>query len=361
MRCPSCSTEGADGAADCGSCGVNFAKWKAKADKAAFEAAALAEAALLTAPAGPTPPTSTLKVTLGVLGFLCAAVFAAYAVVHRQVEPPASGGVLVQPGAFRPRLQPIESAIYRAGPPTVADAQFISNEVTSLAGAVLERDAQNPFVRDAVGDLMEFAGAVAPPEDGALLPTARLDWARRWEVIRGRRFEKATWLHAAITPDDAPPPDFERAAARMQTAGHRLKTLMAEVPPELARFGKEDVNLADVKKLGAPAREKIELWRDWRTQWQSEVDQALLGFPKPEEIPAELQKVYDGLVRSAQQTRNPPSPGPGAAATAAEAAEVYLPGKESREKWVEDVTASLAELDDGINAARQAKAEAPKG
>lgn len=360
MKCPSCSAEGPDEAADCGACGVNFAKWKAKVEKAAFEAAAMAEAAVLY-PARPAPPTSTLNVTLGVMGFLCAAVLAAYALVHRRVEPPpARSGVLVRPEAFRERIRPIESALYRAGPPTAADARAVSDAVTSLAGAVLERDQQNPFVRDAVGDLMEFAGAVAPPDDGALLPTARLDWARRWEVIRKRRFEKAPWFHAAMTPDDAPPPDFERAAARMQTAGHRLKTLMAEAPGQLARFGKDDVTLADAKRLGAPAREKLEVWRDWRGKWQAEVDQALIGFPKPEEIPPALQKAYDRLVRSAQEARTPPSPAPGPGASAAEAAQAYLPGKESRDKWVADVAASLDELDEGIGAARQAGAEAAK-
>lgn len=361
MKCPSCSAEGPDETPECAVCGVNFAKWRSKAEKAAFEAAAAAEAAVLF-PNRPAPPASTLKVTLGVLGLLTAAVLGAYAVLQRRIEPPpARGGVLVAPDPFRSRIQPIEAALYRAGPPTAADAQFISDELTSLAGAVLERDQQNPFVRDAVGDLMEFAGAVAPPEDGALLPTARLDWARRWEVIRTRRFAKAAWLHAAITKDDAPPPDFERAAARIQSAGHRLKTVMAEVPPQLARFGKEDVTLADAKKLGAPAREKLQNWREWRTKWQREVDLALIGFPKPEEVPPELQKVYDRLVRCAQETRNPPDPGPQAPASPAEAAEAYLPGKESRDKWVEDVGAALSEIDDGINAARRPPAEAAGG
>lgn len=356
MKCPSCSVTCKDEAEECAACGVNFSKWKAKVEKAAADAAVAAEAAILNPPPKPAPPASTLKLTLGALGLLCSAVLVAYAVVHRQVEPPAaSGGTLVRPEAYRPRFHAIEALLYKAGPPTAADAQAISGDVISLAGAVLEGEQQNPFVREAVGDLTEFAGVVAPPEDGAMLPNARLDWARRWEVIRARRFEKAPWLHAAMTPDDRPAPDFERAAARIQTAGHRLKTMIMEAPAEIARFGKEDVNLADVKRSGAPAREKIEHWRDWRTKWQGEVDQALIGFPKPDEIPPELQATYDRLTRSAQAARNPPNPGPGAAASGAEAAEVYLPGKEARDAWVEGVTASLSELDDGVNVARDSK------
>lgn len=350
MKCPSCSAPGKDEADECAACGVNFAKWQAKVEKDAVAAGA----AILSPPPKPSPPASTLKLTLGALGFLCLAVLVAYAVVHSQVEPTVKqGGILVRPDAYRPRIQAIEALLYKAGPPSTHEAKSISDAVISLAGTVLEREQENPFVRGAVGDLTEFAGVVAPPEDGAILPNARLDWARRWEVIRARRFEKAPWLHGAVTPDDRPAPDFERAAARIQTAGHRLKTLIAEAPAEIARFGKEDVTLADVKRGGAPAREKIEQWRDWREKWQAEIDQALVGFPKPDEIPPELQAIYDRLTRSAQGARNPPNPGPGTSASAAEAAEVYLPGKESRDAWVETVTTSLSELDEGINAARQ--------
>lgn len=355
MKCPSCSAPGKDEAEECAVCGVNFAKWRAKAEKAAAEAEFAAEAARLYPSPPPAAPASTLKMTLGVLGVLCAAVLVAYGVAHRTVDPPpAQGGILVRPEAYRPRLSAIEAALYRAGPPTPADAKFIADETISLAGIVLERDQQNPLVRETVGDLMEFAGVVAPPEDGALLPNARIDWARRWEVIRGRRFEKASWLHAPVTADDGPPPDFERAAARIQTAGHRLKTLLADLPPQVERFGKDDVDAADVKRFGAPALEKVQQWREWRSKWQAEVDQALLGFPKPDEIPQELQAPYDRLVLSAREARNPPTP----KAPAGDAA-VYLPGKEARDAWIQGVNTALSEIDDGIGAARQAKA-APK-
>ena len=342
-------------AEDCAACGVNFAKWRAKAEKAASEAEFSAEAARLYPSPPSGPPASTLKKTLGVLGILCAGVLVAYGVAHRTVDPPPEAGILVRPDAYRPRISAIEAALYRAGPPTVADAKFISDETISLAGTVLERDQQNPLVRETVGDLMEFGGVVAPPEDGAMLPNARIDWARRWEVIRARRFEKASWLHAPVTADDGPPPDFERAAARIQTAGHRLKSLLADLPPQVERFGKDDVDAADVKKFGAPALEKVQHWREWRTKWQSEVDQALLGFPKPDEIPPELQAPYDRLVRSAREARNPPNP------KAADASAVFLPGKDSRDAWVLGVNTALSEIDDGIGAARQAKAASEKG
>jgi hypothetical protein len=354
VKCPSCSAEGPDEAADCGVCCVNFAKWKAKVDKAAFEAAALAEAARLHPPPPPAAPASTLKLTLGAMACLCALVFAGYAVAHKAVEAPASAGALIRPDAYKPRIQAIEGGLYRAGEASRSDAKLISDEATSLAGSVLERDRQNPLVREAVGDLMEFAGVVASAAEAAeMMPKARLDWARRWELLRARRFEKAPWLHAAITPDDAPPPDFERAAARMQTVGHRLKTLLADLPGQLERFGKDDVGPADVKRFGAPAREKVEKWAEWRLRWLGAVDQALLGFPRPDEIPSDLQAPYDKLVRAAQGALNPPNPGTGTPAAGSEA--VYLPGKASRDEWMEAVGRALAELDEGIAAARGAK------
>ena len=84
MKCPSCAADAADGSAECSACGVNFAKWRAKVEKQAADAAVAAEAAILNPPSA---PGSTLKTTLGVMAVLCLAVFGAYAVAHRAVEP----------------------------------------------------------------------------------------------------------------------------------------------------------------------------------------------------------------------------------------------------------------------------------
>lgn len=357
MKCPSCSAERPEGAPECEACGVNFAKWQAKVEKAAAEAAAAPP------PAPPPPPRSTLGITLSVLAFLCLGTYAAYDFASQRIAPPQEKtGVLVKPEAYRGRIQALEAALYKDAPPTLADAQAVSNEASQLAGAIMERHQKNPFVRDAVGDIMEFAGAVSSAEEGlTMLPTARLDWTRRWEAVRARRFEKAPWFHAAVTAADGPAPDFERAAARIQTAGHRLKTLLASVPPELEAFGDEDVNMPDLQKDPGGAKAKIEAWRAWTAAWEPRVDQALGDFPKPDEIPEELQFAYDTLVRSAQEARNPPNPGPGAFVAGAALSEVYLPGKRLRDTWAANIGNWLDGLGDSIKGARDAKNAPKKG
>ncbi|TPW21010.1 MAG: hypothetical protein FD126_1118 [Elusimicrobia bacterium] len=351
MKCPSCSAEGPDEAAECTACGVNYAKWKAKVEKAAAEAAAAPP------PEPPPPPRSTLKTTLGVLAAASVAVYTAYDVASRRIAPPEeTGGVLVRPDAYRPRIQALEAALYKKAPPTHADVRTISDAASQLAGAVLERHPQNPFARSAIGDLLEFSGAVAAAEEGmTMLPTARLDWTRRWESVRARRFAKAPWFHKAVTAAEGPPPDFERAAARILSAGHRLKTLLAGVPAEFEKFSVDDVNLADKERDAGRAAAEIEAWRAWRTDWQGRVDEALTGFPEPDEIPAELQFTYDTLVRSAQETRTPPNPGPGVVSSGKAVNEVYQPGKPMRDAWLAGLAEWLSGLDESIKGARAAK------
>lgn len=357
MKCPSCSADGPDEAAECAACGVNYAKWQTKLEKAAEAAAAAAEQAILNPPPPPAAPGSTLKLTLGVMATLCVAVYAAYDFTRQRIEPPEEkGGVLVKPDAYRPRIQALEAALYKDAPPNLADARAISDAASRLAGAVMERHPSNPFARGAIGDLMEYSGAVAAAEEGmSLLPTARLDWTRRWETVRARRFEKAPWFHKAVTAADGPPPDFERAAARILSAGRRLKTLLAAVPAEFERFSVDDVNLADKERDAGRAAAEIEAWRAWRTDWQGRVDEALTGFPEPDEIPAELQFAYDTLVRSAQEARTPPNPGPGVFVSAKAVNDVYQPGKPMRDAWLDGLSGWLSGLDESINGARNAK------
>ncbi|MBI5594834.1 MAG: hypothetical protein HY928_01965 [Elusimicrobia bacterium] len=353
MTCPNCAAPAEETAEECSACGVIFAKWKAKAEKAAAEKAAEPE----PAPVPPPPPPSTLRNTVILLSCLCVAVYAVYQAVLRHVEPPAEKvGVVIKPEAYRAQISAIEGALYKDAPGTLQDAQVLSNEASHLAGSLMEKHPGNPLVRDAVGDIMEFSGAAAAAGEGLTMPpNARLDWTRRWEGLRARRFEKAPWFHAPVTSADGPPPDFEKAAQRILTTANTLKALAAALPAELEGFGDSEVGLAGLKKGGAD-KERLERWRSWAAGWASRVDAALAGFPRPDEIPAELQGPYDELVRAAQDTRNPPNPGPRAFVSAAELRAVYLPGKEARDAWVAGLASMLGALPDAVNGARQAKA-----
>lgn len=363
MKCPACSADGPDGAPECAACGVNFAKWQAKLEKKAAEEAAAAQAAAAAPPAPPPAPKSTLGLTVGLMAALCVAVYFAYDVAQRRLEPPADkSGVIVKPDAYRPLITALEASLYKEEPAALADAQAVSDAASRLAGSIMERNQKNPFVRDAVGDLMEFSGAVGTAEEGLQMPpNARLDWIRRWETVRARRFEKAPWFHASVTSADGPAPDFERAAARLQTTAHRLRSLLEALPPELEGFGEDDVTLQALKRDGDKAKERLDAWRLWVAAWQPRVDQALTGFPQPDEIPPELQFQYDTLVRSAQEARNPPNPGPGVFSSGAALTAVYLPGKRSRDTWLANIAGWLGGLDESIAGARAARAEAKKG
>ena len=69
MTCPRCSTEVQDGAKDCPSCGIIFAKWRAPRAKAPDPPAAADAPAAMAAPAwslrdpAPPPPPETLGIT----------------------------------------------------------------------------------------------------------------------------------------------------------------------------------------------------------------------------------------------------------------------------------------------------------
>ena len=86
-------------------------------------------------------------------------------------------------------------------------------------------------------------------------------------------------------------------------------------------------------------------------------DAALAGFPKPEEIPAELQGPYETLVRAGLAASNPPNPGAGVFLMASEPAAkaLYLPDKHGRDGWQKSMDDWLAGLPDQVNGAREAK------
>lgn len=379
MRCPSCSAEGPDGAAECPACGVIFAKLKARAEKAAPPP---------SAPAAAKPAGSGLGNALVLLACLGAFVYGGYRFYEGRVSPPptqAQGG-LVNPEPYKAEILAIEAAVYQ-GSGSVQEVAAAAEAATNrIAEGLMRKHGHNPAARGAADDLMDFAARmVGAQESLGASPTARLEFVRAWETLRAKRFAQADWFHApeAVKPGAAP--DFEKAAQSLLNAAMNLRALMDSVTSELDQFGEravqlrsassyelenprpaEDVegqwaaeNKAARKRAAAEAAEdqpRLAAWRDWVPGWQARVDAAMTGFPQPSEIPNELHYAYESLVRAAGAARQPPNPGPGAFTSGSQLNALYLPDKRSREEWVRGVTASLAELPQQVNAAREAKA-----
>ncbi len=194
MKCPSCAVETADASEECQACGVNFAKWRAKLEKAAD---------------GPPPEHLTkppVQVTGSHLGavvivlVLFGAVAAAYGVYKKSAEPVAvqDNAKVFDPTAYKAQISALEMTLYKDTPPTPAEANAISNIGLQLAGVINEEHAKNPFVKEAVSDLMLYAGQVSSSgDDPKALSKARPDWIGGWETVREKRFDHAPWLHAA--------------------------------------------------------------------------------------------------------------------------------------------------------------------
>lgn len=360
MKCPACSADGPDGAPECAACGVNYGKWEAKRAKAAEVAAAAADAP------PPEPPKSTLGTTLSILAVLCVGVYFAYDVARSHLDPPVpeKSGVVVKPEAYKGQIMALEAILYKDSPATQVEAGKISEIALRIAGTIMEKHPANPFIRDAVGDIMTFASEAGSSAEGmAMPPTAKLDWTRRWEKVRGRRFEKAPWFHASVTKADGPPPDFEKAAQRLLTTANVVKGLLEALPAEFEPFGNEGVDRNALKGPKADEnQDRLDAWRAWVPVWQARVDQSLSGFPSPDEMPPALEFSYDTLVRTAQEIRFPPNPGPGVFVSAAELNELYVPDKRMRHNWVKNLSNWIDDLPDAVVAARKAKdAPPPKG
>lgn len=380
MKCPSCSAEGPDGAAECAACGVIFAKLKAKAEKAA--------AAPTPAPA-PAPPPSGLGSTVAILLSLCVVVYGGYRVYESRVspEPEKAKGALINPESFKADIQALEKAVYEGSGSVQEVAATAEAAANRIAERVLSKRSRNPLVQDAAADVMDFASRMAAAQESiGASPTARLEFVRAWETLRVKRFAPADWYHPAEAVKPGEAPDFEKAAQRILNAAMNLRALMAAAPAELDQFGEravqlrsaaeddmehprpaedvpgqwDDLNKADKAERAGRAAEdqkRLEAWRAWVPQWRARVDGVLADFPKPEEIPDALKFPYEDLVRAAQEARAPPDPGAGAFLMANEPAAqaLYLPSKQSRDAWCENVTRWLTELPDAVNGARAAK------
>lgn len=381
MKCPSCSAEVPEGP-ECASCGVIFAKLKARAEKAASAPAAPA----------PAPAPSGLGSVLVLLGCLSAVVYGGYRFYEDRVSPPPPTEAQVpriDSEAHKADVLAIEKAVY-AGEGSVqavaADAEAAANRIVES----LLRRRGSRAAQDAAADVMEFSARMAGAQESlGASPTARLEFVRAWETLRAKRFAPADWFHPpeAVKPGEAP--DFEKAAQRILNATMNLRALMAAAPGELAAFGEREVTLrrgdderprpaedvpgqwdemakADRAEAAARADEdqkNLAAWRAWVPQWQARVDGTLADFPKPEEIPDELKDPYETLVRAGLAASNPPNPGAGVFLTASEPAAkaLYLPSKHSRDAWHGNITAWLGELPDRVNGAREAKKGPKKG
>lgn len=373
MKCPSCSAEGPDAAAECAACGVIFAKLKAKAEKAAP-----------AAPAASKPAASGLGDALVLLAFLGAVVYGGYRLYESRVSPPPAEakGVLVNPEPYKADILAIEAAVYQ-GSGSVQEVAAAAEAATNrIAEGLMRKHGRNPLARDAAADVMDFASRMAAAQESlGASPTARLEFVRAWETLRAKRFAPADWFHPPEAVKPGAPPDFERASQSILTTSQNLKSLLAVASSEMEAFGEREVNLrrndlehprpaedvegqwaaeekAAREKAAAEAAEdqpRLEAWRAWVPSWQARVDSALTVFPEPSEIPNELQFAYESLVRAAGAARQPPNPGPGAFVSGAQLNALYLPDRRAREEWVRSVSASLAELPGQVNAAREAK------
>lgn len=384
MKCPSCSAEGPDGAAECAACGVIFAKLKAKAEKAA--------AAPAPAPA-PAPAASGLGGTVVILACLCAVVYGGYRVYESRVSPAPEKpkGALINPESFKADIQALEKAVYEGTGSVQEVAATAEAAANRIVEGVLSKRGRNPLVQDAAADVMDFATRMAAAQESlGAPPTARLEFVRAWETVRAKRFAPADWYHPPEAVKPGEPPDFEKAAQRILNAAMNLRALMASLPAELDQFGERAVQLrgaaeddlehpppaedvpgqwdamekaAKAERAAAAAgresedQKRLEAWRAWVPQWRARVDGVLADFPKPEEIPDELEHPYETLVRASQAASSPPDPGAGAFLMASEPAAkaLYLPSKYSRDAWCQNVTNWLSGLPDNINAIREAK------
>ncbi|HBL16574.1 MAG: hypothetical protein A2X36_14345 [Elusimicrobia bacterium GWA2_69_24] len=378
MICPNCSAAGPDGSAECPACGVIFAKWKAKAEKSAP----------VPAPA-PASAGSGLGGTLCLLAALGVFVYGGYRIYERRVSPPPPEpkGARIDPETYKADIQAIEKAVYDGAGSVHETAAAVEAPAARIAEAVMSKNIRNPSARDAATDVMDFAARmVGAQESLGASPTARLEFVRAWETLRAARFAPADWFHPPEAVKPGAQPDFEKAAQRMLTTAHQLKGLLDGAAGECEQFGDGEVGspggLREIRQRpaedvpgqwdaeekaaekAAQARagedaERLKAWRAWVPAWRERVDQALADFPKPEEIPNELQSPYQTLVRAAQEARQPPNPGPGGFVTAAELNELYLPGKRAREDWSRGVSRWLAELPGQIDAVRQDRGDGP--
>ena len=187
MTCPNCSKPSEEGAAECPACGLVFAKFKARSVERPAAAAG-------GEPAG----IGIGAVSAGL--FLLAALFGGYRLSHKSAELPAqASSVTFKPELYKPQILALEASLYRAEPPTLDDAEAISNQAGRIAGAVLAKHKHNPLVSGVAVEFSEYSVAVGAALEGQqVLGTARVEWRSRWEALRAKRFKPAKWFHAPV-------------------------------------------------------------------------------------------------------------------------------------------------------------------
>lgn len=193
MKCPSCSAETPDGSADCHACGVNFAKWQAKMERRAAEAPPPA------ADPAPKPARSGVYAAVA-LAVVAGAAAGGWALYARSMQAAAGddGKAIYDPAPYRAQIYALEGTLYQDGSPSKDETSALSNLGIQIAGLLQDEHAQNPYVHEAVNDLMRFASQVSDDaSEGKLAAGSRQAWIASWEALRAKRFARARWFHAA--------------------------------------------------------------------------------------------------------------------------------------------------------------------
>lgn len=331
MKCPKCGFENPDGAEDCRSCGIFFAKWRkmAEAKAAAGEPAPAAETA---------PPESTGR-SRSVLGWLLPALLllgGVGGVVYKSMEPKKTEDPrLLSPEPYREQILALEAALYKEEPANYQDAMAVEK----AAGEMLEKYMTSRRLRrNDVMEKLSMLGSMAGGEQIAYSAMARREWITAWEDARGSLFEKAGWFHAPVfvNSEASAAADQNAVILSMQRSLSWADRLIAEGRAEIQAFGEKSVDLRTINS--APENKlNLEQWRLWVPGWQTRVNDAASSLPSPAVIASrELQDAHKSVSQVFGLLLDPPDPGAGAFLSPADPLYKarYLPDRRSRDGWL---------------------------
>lgn len=333
MKCPNCGFENPDGAEDCRSCGIFFAKWQKMADARAA-AAAVKESAT---PAETAPPPENTGRSRGVLGLLAAALLlGGIAGLAYKFMPPkkAESRRLLSPEPYREQILTLEAALYRDEPANYQDAMTVEK----AAGEMLNKYMTSRRLRrNDVMEKLSMLGAMAGGEQIAYSAMARREWITAWEDARGSLFEKAGWFHAPVfVNSEAAASDQNAVVLSLQRSLSWADRLIAEGRAEIQAFGEKSV---DLRTLNSAPENKLRLdeWRLWIPGWQTRVNEAAASLPAPSTIASrELQDAHKSISQVFGLLLDPPDPGAGVFLSPADPLYKarYLPERRMRENWL---------------------------
>jgi hypothetical protein len=192
MNCPNCNAAGPDDAAECASCGVIFAKWKASHEGKAQEAGQITSPTLARLEAAQSKTNPLLVLLLA-----AAAGLGAWDLLGGRQAADLPPSDVFDPEPFRAPITRIERELYKSDG---MDLPELQKDLRKFGGqmSVLR-------LKKTAADLKALAAAVgaarqAPP------PETRQGWTLGWEKIRSEVFLPCEWFHAntAYFPSDAP-------------------------------------------------------------------------------------------------------------------------------------------------------------